>query len=206
MRRFSGHQEPWGRFVDAKINAPSVLEKQLARAARGVVLMSSVTDPYQPVEKIMGVTRACLETLSPHDFPLDVLTKSPLVLRDTDLLLTFSELEVGITVTTDNEKMRRLFEPQASPIGHRIDTLEKLFRAGLRTYAFVGPILPMDPERLAGMIAPYVHSVLIDRMNYPWKTAWLYRQNGLSLWLEHDFLADVEERLINALAGKARVV
>jgi DNA repair photolyase len=206
MKRFSGHREAWGSFVDAKVNAPSVLEKQLKRAAKGLVLMSSVTDPYQPLEKRLGLTRACLEVLAPHDFPLDVLTKSPLVLRDIDILSTFSEAEVGITVTTDDEDTRRLFEPHAPSIHDRIHVLEALFKAGITTYAFLGPILPMQPERLADMVAPYVHSVLVDRMNYPQKTVSLYRQNGLSSWLDGDFLMDVEDRLLKALDGKARIV
>jgi DNA repair photolyase len=206
MKRFSGHQEPWGDFVDAKVNAASVLERQLVRAAKGLVLMSSVTDPYQPLEKKLGLTRACLEVLAPRDFPLDILTKSPLALRDIDVLSTFSGVAVGITVTTDDEKTRRLFEPRAAPIPDRVHALEELFKAGIRTYAFLGPILPMQPERLTDMIAPYVHSILIDRMNYQWKTVSFYRQNGLSSWLDSDFLTDVEERLLKTFNGKARMV
>jgi DNA repair photolyase len=206
MKRFSGHHEPWGSFVDAKVNAPSVLRNQLVRAAKGLVLISSVTDPYQPIEKTLALTRGCLEALRPHDFPLDILTKSPLVLRDIDVLSTFSEVEVGVTITTDDEKMRRLFEPNAPPIADRLNALEQLFRAGIRTYAFLGPILPMQPERLAEMVTPYVHSVLMDRMNYPSKTVSLYRQNALSSWLDVDFLQDVEDRLLKAFNGKGRAV
>lgn len=206
MKRFSGHQEPWGTFVDAKINGASVLERQLPKAPRGIVLMSSVTDPYQPQEQKLRLTRACLEALVRHDFPLHVLTKSPLVLRDIDRFSAFSAVEVGITLTTDDEKMRRLFEPHAPPIRERIGALERLSQGGIRTYAFLGPILPMDPERLARMIKPHVSSVLIDRMNYPRKTAAIYRQNGLSPWLGRDFVVDIEDRLLKALDGKARVV
>lgn len=206
MKRFSGHQEPWGRFVDAKINAASILEKQLVKTAKGIVLMSSVTDPYQPLEKKLGLTRTCLQTLMRHDFPLHVLTKSPLVLRDIDIFSAFSAVEVGITVTTDDEKIRHLFEPYAFSISDRIIALKQLFEAGVKTYAFLGPILPMQPERLAHMVAPYVDSVLIDRMNYPWKSISFYRQNGLLSWLDNDFVTDIEDRLVKALDGKARVV
>src|SRR5512139_2591112 len=66
MKRFTGHREPWGDFVDVKINAPQVLKKQLRRAKRGSVLVGSVTDPYQPVEKKYGLTRGCLEALLEH--------------------------------------------------------------------------------------------------------------------------------------------
>ena len=206
MKRFSGHQEPWGTFVDAKINGVSVLERQLSKAPRGLVLMSSVTDPYQPLEQKLRLTRGCVEALARHDFPLQVLTKSPLVLRDIDLFSTLSAVEVGITLTTDDEKMRRLFEPHAPPIRERTGALRRLSQGGIRTYAFLGPILPMDPERLVHMIEPYVTSVLIDRMNYRWKTATLYRQNGLLPWLDRYFVMDIEDRLLKALNGKARMV
>lgn len=206
MKRFSGHVEPWGSFVDAKVNAPSVLQRQLMKKAKGLVLMSSVTDPYQPLEKKLGLTRACLEVLSALDFPLDVLTKSPLVLRDMDIFATFTDLEIGITITTDDDGIRRLFEPYAPAIADRIFALKQLFRAGIRTYAFLGPILPMEPERLAAMVYPYVHSILIDRMNYPSKTAKLYREHGLSAWLEAEFLEDIEGRLQTVLDGKGRSV
>jgi DNA repair photolyase len=206
MKRFSRHTEPWSSFVDAKVNAPTVLKKQLSRATKGLVLMSSVTDPYQPLEKKFGLTKACLEALSEHDFPVDLLTKSPLVVRDIDVFSSFSDLEVGITITTDDERMRCLFEPHAPAIADRIDALKQLFLAGIKTYAFLGPLLPMKPERLAAMVAPYVHSVLLDRMNYPSKTVSLYRKSGLSAWLDDDFLQDVEGRLEAALDGKGRRV
>src|SRR5512136_3130269 len=63
MKRFTGHLEPWGEFVDAKVNAPEVLRRQLRRARRGDVLLGTVTDPYQPSEKRYLVTRRCLEAL-----------------------------------------------------------------------------------------------------------------------------------------------
>ncbi len=178
----------------------------MSKVPRGIVLMSTVTDPYQPLEKNQRLTRACLEVLSRHNFPLHVLTKSPLVVRDIDLFSTLSLVEVGVTLTTDDEKVRRLFEPHAPPIPERIGALQRLSQEGIKAYAFLGPMLPMEPERLAGMIAPYVSSVLIDRMNYPWKTATLYRRNGFSPWLNRDFVMDIEDRLLKALDGKGRLV
>ena len=86
MARYSGHKEPWGEFVDVKINAPEVLRKQLARAKRGTVWVSSVCDPYQPLEAKYELTRRCLEELAKSRFPVTIQTKSKLVLRDLDLL------------------------------------------------------------------------------------------------------------------------
>jgi DNA repair photolyase len=94
MKRYSGHHEPWGAFVDVKVNAPELLKKQLLRAKRGSVWISSVCDPYQPLEAKYRLTRRCLVELLEHQFPVFVQTKSKLVLRDLDLFKKFHDIEV----------------------------------------------------------------------------------------------------------------
>jgi DNA repair photolyase len=201
MMRYTGHTEKWGSFVDKKINAPSVLRRELKRAGKGRVMVSSVTDPYQPAEAEEGLTRQCLKALFDYRFPVDVLTKSPLVLRDMDLLREFSDLDVGITVTTDDERMREIFEPGAPSISERIRALGTLKKNGIRTYAFIGPVLPMDPDSLAEKIRPYADSVLIDRMNYASKTSSVYRRLGLEEWLDEGFVEKITRRLRKKLVN-----
>jgi DNA repair photolyase len=202
MRRFTGHGEAWGTFVDVKINAPEVLRREIGRATRGNVLISSVTDPYQPVENKYKLTRQCLEVLLPYQVSLDILTKSPLVLRDLDLIGKFKEAEVGITITTDDDEIRKIFEPHAPPIGARIHALKTLYGKGIKTYAFIGPLLPMNPEALSEKLAPYTHSVLVDRMNYISKTRKIYNFKELNQWLDHDFVEEMIQRLKIGLSGK----
>ena len=120
LKRFTGHEEAWGSFVDVKINAPEILQRQMKNAPRGNIMISSVTDPYQPVEDQYKLTRQCLEVLLAYQFPVSILTKSSLVLRDLDLIKRFKEMEVGITITTDNDKIREIFEPNAPSIETRI--------------------------------------------------------------------------------------
>ncbi len=105
MRRYSGHKEPWGKFVDVKINAPELLRKQLEKARKGTVWVSSVCDPYQPIEAKYELTRRCLIELANKQFPVTIQTKSKLVLRDLDLFRQFDEIEVGVTITTDDEEV-----------------------------------------------------------------------------------------------------
>jgi DNA repair photolyase len=198
MKRFTGHREAWGSFVDVKVNAPQLLERQTRRAGAGTIILSSVTDPYQPAEAGYRVTRGCLEVLRVRHFPVNILTKSPLVLRDLDLLKTFDNLSVGITITTDNDAMRKVFEPGAPPVKARIEALEALHKNGISTYAFIGPVLPMDPEVLAAKVRPHVDRVLIDGMNYPSKTKALYRRQMLDEWLDGFFVDGVIERLTHA--------
>ncbi len=206
MRRFTGHTEPWGAFLDVKMNSAALLAKQLKTAREGTILMASVTDCYQPAEGEYRVTRSCLEVLAGSPLPVEVLTKSPLVLRDLDILKKIRRLEVGLTITTDDEAVRRIFEPGAPPVKARVDALERLHGEGISTYAFIGPVLPLHPERLADLIRPHADSVLIDRMNYTFKTAGIYRRHRLDPWLDGGYVGGAIARLERALAEKSITV
>jgi len=141
MKRFTGHKEEWGRFVDAKINAARLLQREIEKKKPGRIWISGVCDPYQPIEKKYRLTRRCLEILSKHNWPITVQTKSPLVKRDLKLLGEFTDSEVGLTITSSDENIRKIFEPHASSIKDRIETLEKLHSAGLKTFAMIAPLL-----------------------------------------------------------------
>lgn len=202
MRDYTGHTEKWGSFVDVKINAPEILQRQLKRAVKGNIIISSVTDAYQPIEARYKLTRRCLVVLLEHQFPVDILTKSPLVLRDMDLIKKFKDIEVGVTITTDDETIRKIFEPKAPPIEARITTLKKLHGNGIKTYAFIGPMLPMNPEALSEKIHPYVHSILIDTMNYVSKTTRIYNSIKLNQWLDRGFTNGIILKLKKGFSGK----
>jgi DNA repair photolyase len=202
MKRFTNHTEPWGSFVDVKINAPYILRKQLRRAQKGSIVISSVTDPYQPLEVRYEITRKCIKELLPYQFSVDILTKSPLVLRDVDLFRRFKDIEVGITITTDDERIRKIFEPKAPHVDARIRTIKKLCEARIRTYVFIGPLLPMNPEVLCEKLADYVDYVFIDRMNYITKTRALYKKYKLEKWLNREYLEDIVARLKTGFTEK----
>ncbi len=204
MKRFTGHREPWGSFTDVRINAPEVLRRQLRRAEKGDIIISSVTDPYQPVEAEYRITRKCLEVLARFEFPVDILTKSPLISRDIDIILKIKDAEAGITITTDDERVRKIFEPGAPPIPERIEALKKLHEAGIRTYVFIGPVLPMSPRVLAERIGPYADSLLIDRMNYTDRTRRMYKQYKIEKWLDKEFIDRVISALMNGPGKKNR--
>lgn len=199
MRRYSEHSEAWGEFVDAKINAPEVLKKQLDKAKKGVVWISSVCDPYQPLEAKYELTRRCLKELVNKQFPVNIQTKSKLVLRDMDLLQELEEIEVGFTITTDDERVARLFEPRATPVKERLRALERIHSLGIKTFAFVGPILPGNPEKLIEDLNGKVDKVFIDRMNYLSYIKKFYRQVGLQKEMTDRFFHEYKERLISEL-------
>jgi DNA repair photolyase len=195
MRRYSGHSEPWGSFVDVKINAPTLLRRQVARAKKGRVWLSSVCDPYQPLEKKYRLTRQCLEILADAKFPATVQTKMTLVLRDLDVIERFEDVEVGMTLTTDDEKIVRMFEPGASPIADRMRALETIHARGIPTFAFLGPLLPGGPEGFIAGLAGKVDKILVDRMNYMETIIGLYREFGLSEAATDRFFHDQARRI-----------
>ena len=167
--RYAG-PEPWGSFVTAKTNIPVVLERELRKMPRGVVGISTVTDPYQPAESRLKLTRSCLEVLQAKQFPICIQTKSALVIRDIDLIRDFRDLEVGLTVTTLDDEASAILEPGASPPRERLDALKRLADAGISTWAFVGPLVPgfVDADSLAGLLASVKEAgagkVLVDKL------------------------------------------
>jgi len=141
-RRFTKHNEPWGSFVDVKTNAPTILTHEIKHKPKGTVYISSLTDPYQPLEQKYALTRKLLEILLRHQFPITIQTKSALVLRDIDLIQKFQEKEIGFTITTLDDNVRQRFEPASSTTQEKLDAIKQLKQKGIKTYAFFGPILP----------------------------------------------------------------
>lgn len=145
MKRFTAHIEPWGTFLDAKVNAPQLLKKQLGRrrdSLRETVFLSSVTDPYQPADKKYKLTRSLLEVLLEYQVEISILTKSDLVLRDIDLLKQFDYCDVGFSLMTLDDKLAQRLEPRAASPTRRLQALATLHEQGIRTFAFISPYLP----------------------------------------------------------------
>jgi DNA repair photolyase len=157
---------PWGSYVDARINAPEVLARELAaRPPLPLKFCPIVSDPYHAIERTLGLTRACLEVLArpeltpPATF---VLTRAALVERDLELLASLRNAHVGFSIPTHDDALRAHFEPRAAPIAERVRVL-RVFRAhGVRTFAMVQPILTDDVEALADLLAGCADSVRLD--------------------------------------------
>jgi len=193
MKRFTGHKEKWGEFADIKVNAPELLAREIQRKRVGRVWVSGVCDPYQAAEKKYRLTRRCLEVLLENQWPVTIQTKSSLVLRDIEILEQFNDIEVGFSVTTADEKIRRLFEPGASPIKERIHALDVLHSRGIRTFAMIAPILPKS-EGLMEQLPGKVDHVLIDRLNYSYANR-IYKENQMEWAREDAFLIQKAEEL-----------
>ncbi len=203
MRRYSGHAEPWGAFVDVKVNAPALLAKQIVKTKKkGTIWIASVCDPYQPLEKKYELTRRLLEILAGRGFPVVIQTKSALLRRDLDIIRRMKDAEAGFSVATEDEATARLFEPNSAPIRERIEILREFKAAGVRTYAFAGPLLPGDPVKLAALLATVVDHVFIDRMNYLPAVREIYARRGLSEYLSDSFFRNQAAALARELKNR----
>ena len=196
MKRFTGHKEPWGEFVDVKINAADLLTRELERKQPGTVWVSGVCDPYQPVEARYRLTRQCLELLVEKQWPVRIQTRSPLATRDIDILEKGNDVQAGFSVTTADDEIRALFEPSAPSIPSRLEALDKLHRAGIRTYAMIAPLLP-GADGLPELLAGKVDYILVDRVNYHYGD-WVYRQHGLRAERTDEFFQQTGAALASA--------
>jgi DNA repair photolyase len=172
MKRFSGHSEPWGQFVDVKINAPELLAREVRRRPPGHVFMSSVCDAYQPAEMRYEVSRRCVRILIDAGFYVGILTKSKLVTRDFDIMEGHENCDVGCTLTTMDEQLRFQIEPGASPTRERIGALEEACSRGIKAWAFLGPFMPElsdTDEALDSLVAAVAHlplsKIYADKLN-----------------------------------------
>ena len=130
------------------------------------IYLSPNTDPYVPQERAERITRRLLEVMC--EFPpalLVVQTRSPLVSRDLDLFRTLGDrVVVALSITTNREDIRRLFEPHCPPIAARVAALAAIHAAGIRTQASVAPFLPCDPDHLANQISPHCDWVTVQAL------------------------------------------
>jgi DNA repair photolyase len=141
-RRGQVDEEPWGGWVQVKVNAPEVLKKQMRRLApEASIAIGTATDSWQPLEKRYGIARRILEEMAERPNPVSLLTRSPLLLRDIDVLKRMPGVKVGVSLPTFDEHARRVFEPMAPAIPGRVHLVRRLVEAGLEVSLFWCPIL-----------------------------------------------------------------
>lgn len=155
-------QVQWGSYVDARVNAPEVLAAELRERPRlPIKFCPIVSDPYQAIERSLGLTRRCLEVLAaaPDPPPVMIMTRSELILRDLDLLRALPDAWAGASIPTLDDTVRAHFEPRAADIPARFAVLRSLRDAGIRRGVVVQPMLPGPLGALADALAEHVDSV-----------------------------------------------
>ncbi len=152
-------RETWGRWVLVKSNARQLVATACrcgALKSADAVYMSSVTDPYQPVERRLGLTRGVIQAILDSGVQprMTIQTRSPLVTRDIDLFRCFERIRIHFTITTDSEDVRRRYEPGCPPIRARIEAAAALVSAGIRIGVSISPMLPLtDAVAFGGQLA-----------------------------------------------------
>lgn len=170
MKRFTGHTESWGSFVDVKINAPDLIPKNANKYKDKSIVIGSVTDPYQPIERKYKLTRKILEKLIPLQPHLNLMTKSDLAIRDVDLFKQFEDCLVAISLSVLDDKTRKELEPLASSADKRIDALKNLYKAKIPTALFISPIFPeiTDWKKIIDKTKSFVNEYWFENLNlYP---------------------------------------
>lgn len=211
--------DSWGSWVQVKVNAPEVVRREMLDVPREAhILIGSATDAWQPIEKRYRISRGVLYELSFYPNKVTILTRSPLLIRDVDLLRRFEQVSVHISVPTVDEKVRRIFEPHAPAVAGRIELTRRLLKAGIRTTWAWCPFLP-GVENTSEQIRQYVQiaaqagvrEIWVGRINY-WGfleeryKALLRRYRARVGWAPRLLMREQTEQLVRAECENAGIV
>ena len=160
----------WGNNIGIKLNIPMILSKEIKKKRIGTIGISTVTDPYQPIEKKYKLTIYCLEQLKKYDFPIHIQTKSSIINRDFDIISKISKVDIMISISSLNDDERKIFEPFSSSIKDRLEILSIFSEIGIRTSVFLGPILPtIKDEELIKIVDIFIDNnvkeIMIDNLH-----------------------------------------
>ena len=163
MKRFTGHTEPWGTFLDVK-RWPAIKNPQKYKGQR--VVIGSVTDGYLPQEAQFGNTRRLLEQLKGSGAEILICTKSDLVVRDIDLLKEMGTATVSWSINTLDENFRADMDNAVS-IRRRLEAMQQVYDAGIRTVCFIAPVFPgiTDFEAIFERVANRCDLVWLENLN-----------------------------------------
>ena len=207
----------WGQFTTFKSNAPALLRAALR--PNQTIYCSPLVDPYQPAERTECMMPRLLDELiarPPHVFAIQ--TRGPLILRDLARLQRLAEratLRVSFSITTDNDRVRGLYEPHCAPISERLETVRRLRAAGITVYATLAPLLPCDPEALIGLaldatdrdiIGDPFHVRAVKKCGASTRDAGvrISRAQGFTEWHDPAFQTAVTERMRQKAAAAGR--
>lgn len=201
---FKDYGKDWGKDVYVKSNILDVLSTELKKTKQARVFLSTNCDPYQPVERKYLLTRNIINLLANRGFCVSIFTKATLIKRDIDLLSGSFGSEVTLSITSDIDSITRIFEPGSAPFIERLETLRFLKNNGIKVNAFVGPVLPMNPENIARSLVKIVDRVHLDPLNYQWQVSNIFLKNGWEEWLKRSTFEKVKE-IFERVFGKERI-
>ncbi len=167
MIRFTNHKgDKWGQFLDIKKYDFSKIKPEKYNGK--TILLSSVTDPYIPLDIKYQNTRKILENLIGTKARIQILTKSKFVERDIDLFKKFENIEVGISISTSDEELAKIIEPGASRPQERLDIVKKLKENKIETYVFISPFFPRitDFRKIIQASIDFTDYYMFENLNF----------------------------------------
>lgn len=164
MASFSKHKEKWGDFIDVKRTCKKI---NVFKIKNKKVVMSTVTDPYNCFEKKYELTKMILEQLVKSEGIITINTKSKLVLRDIELLKQIKNLEVAISISVSDDKLRQKLEPESSSVEERIEALKILSENGIKTCVYIAPVIPMftDYKKIIELTKDFAEYYLFEKLS-----------------------------------------
>jgi DNA repair photolyase len=207
----------WGQFTTFKTNAPQLLRRELRPDQ--VIYCSPLVDPYQPAEEAKQLMpRILAEFIERPPKVCVIQTRAPLIVRDLEQLMELSRrtrLRVSFSLTTNREGIRKLYEPHCATLDCRLKAIGELRGAGITTFATLAPLLPCDPEELAGLALDATEPDIIGdplhvravkpRGATTRETAFaISEKHGFSAWFDPDFQAEVATRIARVVAQAGR--
>ena len=164
MKKFTAHTEPWGTFLDVRRCQAPLHPYQIYHTQ---VMLSSVTDAYNAYEKDFQITRKIMEQLVFCQAHVQVLTKSPLIVRDIDLFKKLPSFEGALSFSSADDSFRQLAEPGAGSVEEKISALKTLHENGLKTAVVIAPIFPQitNWKEIIRLTRPYADRYIFDALN-----------------------------------------
>lgn len=167
MKRFTDHKsEKWGEFIDIKQFDTEKINPH--KYDDNTILLSSVTDPYIPLELKYKNTRRILEALEETEADISILTKSKLAERDIDLYTQFKNIKVGISITTLDREFASIIEPVASRPRERLELIKTLHEQHIKTYIFISPFFPeiTDFRSIINLSRDFTDYYMFENLNF----------------------------------------
>jgi len=190
--------ELWGTFVDVKVNIGEVLNRELSSRRVSSVLIGSTTEVYQPCEEQYQLMRTLVKLLNAANVRCTILTKSPLIVRDIDLLRKNVSPVVYVTINDLPEAIQSVLEPDAPSLRERCDIIHALVNIGINTHVYVNPVLPLltNPDALMNKFNGIATHLDFESIN-PTMTNWALLRNDIQ-----PYASDTIEKLDNIFTNK----
>ncbi len=157
----------WGDFVDIKVNAIKILEKELKTHLKGTIMLGSTTEVYQPIESKYKLTGEILKLLAKKKRDVIILTRSDLIIRDIDILKSFKNILVCFTLNTVDNDLIRTFEKTSPSADRRIEAIKTLADNKIPVYLHAGPFIPFltDAEKLLSRLDKFIKRADFENLN-----------------------------------------